>query len=71
MNCDTGHIHQFANDATMKEFLANIPVHEQPVHGFVELGNAPVQGCDRCRGTGIKEITTSGRRIPCTCTNPK
>lgn len=37
---------------------------------LTQLGNAPVQGCTKCKGTGIKRITASGRHVPCACTNP-
>lgn len=71
MNCDTGQITQFENEEMMKAFIDKIPLVERPVFGFTELGNMPVQGCARCKGTGIKQITPSGRRIPCDCTNPR
>lgn len=69
MNCDTGQIHQLPEG--LKAFVDSIPKAEFPVHGFVELGNMPVKGCERCKGTGVERILPGGRRIPCDCTSPK
>lgn len=71
MNCDTGQIHQLAKDQTIEAFVKSIPIAEMPVHGFVELGNTPIEGCEKCKGTGVARILPGGRRIPCKCTNPK
>lgn len=69
MNADTGKILLFTKG--MKEFVDSIPIAEMPRHGFVELGNMPVKGCEKCKGTGVARILAGGRRIPCDCTNPK
>ncbi len=69
MNADTGQIHQILE--SLEAFKKSVPKAEFPVHGFVELGNMPVEGCDRCKGTGVARIMPNGRRIPCDCTNPK
>lgn len=71
MNNDTGEILKFTHDSAMKAFIKNIPVKEMPVHGFTELGNMPVKGCAKCKGTGVERILAGGRRIPCDCTSPK
>ena len=70
MNNDTGHIHQLAHGQAFEDFKAKIPILEMPVHGFTELGNAPVAECPNCKGTGVFRILPSGKRIPCKCTNP-
>ncbi len=70
MNNDTGQIHEI-NEATMKDFIKGMSMADRPKFGFTELGNMPVEGCEKCKGTGVARIMPNGRRIPCACTNPK
>lgn len=73
MNADTGQIFPILpdNKSLFEAFKAAVPEAKMPIHGFVELGNMPVEGCPNCKGTGIFRITDHGKRIPCKCTNPQ
>lgn len=67
MDTRTGQIHLMNEGESLHELADRTGV---PYRNLKLLGNLPVEGCARCKGTGVKRITPSGRRIPCKCTNP-
>lgn len=67
MDDRTGKIHMLNEGESLDDLAARTGV---PFRHLRPLGNLPVSGCQRCKGTGIKRITPKGRRIPCDCTNP-
>lgn len=67
MDDRTGIIYQQNQNETLAELSTRFGV---PENHLIPLGNMPNDGCQKCKGTGIKKITASGRRIPCQCTNP-
>ncbi len=67
MNTNDGIIHDLAPRQTFRDLAEKLRIPERIL---VPLGNRPDAGCGKCKGTGVKKILASGRRVPCGCTNP-
>lgn len=65
MDDRTGQIYSAQTERLLQQLMKDVP----PINR-IPIGNLPVAGCEKCKGTGVKQITPSGRRIPCDCTNP-
>lgn len=67
MNTDDGRIYEMLTTESLKGLSERL---NAPLAALEELTKAPDSTCPKCRGTGVKKIMFSGRRVPCECTGP-